>query len=432
MWKERWQRWRQRRVARVAVVALAAAVTVIAWRCRPDPGARRFYRDQTYHHQVLRALDHAAAQGADVTEVLAAIKDVHAGDADGWYAAWTALGDRNLARARATRDPTSRGQALLRAHTYYLRAEFFLAPEDPRRPGSFAHNTAAFYEGLDTLGVAYEKIVVPYGDGHHLNAVFYPAPAPARAPLIVFCGGYDSTMEELYFFLVAAARARGYSVLTFEGPGQGSVLREQGLPFTPAWEKPTGAVLDAYLAAHPRPAKMVMVGLSMGGYLAPRAAAFDERIDAVVSYDVFFDGAQVARRTVPAIAFGLRSLGLEGLVDLLAGIRGRFDPGMAWTLSNGRWAFQKKRPLDVADAASEYTLAPVAGRIRQDVLVLAGTDDQFVPVEQVDAYRRALVNARSVTTHVYDEASGGAEHSQLGASTLWQADFFDWMAEKME
>jgi hypothetical protein len=53
-----------------------------------------------------------------------------------------------------------------------------------------------------------------------------------------------------------------------------------------------------------------------------------------------------------------------------------------------------------------------------------------VPLRQVKRYQEALVNARSVTTKVYDCASGGHEHSQLGATTLWQSDFFDWLDEK--
>jgi alpha-beta hydrolase superfamily lysophospholipase len=84
--------------------------------------------------------------------------------------------------------------------------------------------------------------------------------------------------------LVKNAHEHGYGVLTYDGPGQGSVLRRQGLTFT-HWEKPTGAVLDAFLADHARPEKIVPVGMSMGGYLAPRAAAFDERFDGVVAYD---------------------------------------------------------------------------------------------------------------------------------------------------
>ncbi len=240
-------------------------------------------------------------------------------------------------------------------------------------------------------------------------------------------------MEELYFFLVAAARARGYSVLTFEGPGQGSVLREQGLPLTPEWEKPTSAVLDAFLAARARPEKIAMVGLSLGGYLAARAAAFDDRIDAVVSYDVFFDGALGSRGAASRrSAFALRDVGLGRAVDLLAAVRGHFDPGSAWALSNGRWTFQKSKALDVADAVAQYSLGGVAARIHQDVLILAGDQDQFIPVEQVAEYERALVNARSVTTKIYDAPSGGSEHSQLGASTLWQADLFDWLSETVD
>lgn len=398
---------------------------VIRW-CRRDVGRGRLFADQSYHHQVLRALNHVAAGGADISEVLETTRRIRAGDADGWFDAWTALGDRNLARARGTRDRESRGLALLRAHSYYLRAEFFLAGDDARRPASFARNTAAFYEGLDTLGVAYERLAIPYNDGK-LAAVYYPG---SRGPLIVFCGGIDSTLEELYFFLVAAALARGYSVLTFAGPGQGAALRDHKLSFTHEWEKPTSAVLDQFLANHPRPEAIVLVGLSMGGYLAARAAAFDDRIAGVVSYDVMFDLGAVVRRDVPKLAFVLRRLGLETVVDVAAAIRGRLDPGFAWRLATGQWTTGASRALDVVDAFAPYTLAGVAERIRGHVLVLAGTRDQFVPVAQVEHYTRALVRARSITTRIYDRPSGGSEHSQLGASTLWQADLFDWLADR--
>ena len=66
-----------------------------------------------------------------------------------------------------------------------------------------------------------------------------PLQNPAqRRPLIVVVGGYDGTMEELYLSVVAAALRHGYAVLTYEGPGQGSVIREQGLTFQFDWEKP--------------------------------------------------------------------------------------------------------------------------------------------------------------------------------------------------
>jgi dienelactone hydrolase len=114
-------------------------------------------------------------------------------------------------------------------------------------------------------------------------------------------------------------------------------------------------------------------------------------------------------------------------VNLASRVWARLSPAIATDLLIGGWLLGQSKPLAIADALAAYTLEGVADRIRADVLALAGTDDQFVPRDQIDRYARALVNARSVTTRVYDRASGGAEHSQLGASTLWQADLFDWL-----
>jgi alpha-beta hydrolase superfamily lysophospholipase len=230
--------------------------------------------------------------------------------------------------------------------------------------------------------------------------------------------------------LVKDAHEHGYSVLTYDGPGQGSVLRDQGLTFTHEWEKPTRAVVDAFLADHPRPHKMVLVGMSMGGYLAPRAAAFDKRFDGVVAYDVFFDVGAAARRYVPAAAFWLRDHGFGIVVDMLIHAKAALSPGFAWAISNGMWTLGTKHPLDTVTVLEKYTLAGVALRIKGDVLILAGAEDHFVPIEQVTQFEKALTAARSITTKIYDRASGGAEHCQLGAQTLWHADFFDWISAK--
>jgi pimeloyl-ACP methyl ester carboxylesterase len=396
---------------------------------RNDIGTGRFFRDQTYHHAVLRALNQVVTHGADISEVLQAITHMRAGDEQNWHAEWTALADRNMARARSVRNKQSRGEALLRAHTYYTRAQFYLPPNDPKRPATYDLCRSVFYEGLDTLGVEYEKFDVPYGE-NYLKAVYYPAAKPAAGPLIVFHGGYDSIVEELYFFLAASATARGYSVLTFDGPGQGEPLRKQGLRFTHEWEKPTSAVLDAFLATHSPPNKIVLVGLSLGGYLAPRAAAFEPRIDGVVSYDILFDLQDSFSRGAPRIIAPLRRVGRDRLVDALAAAVARVNPGMKWAVANASWTLGSTGLTGMLDAAGPYTLAGIAERIKQDVLILVGADDQFITLDQVEKYQRALVNAHSVTTKIYDRASGGHEHSQLGATTLWQSDFFDWIDER--
>ncbi len=415
-----------------AGVVVAVAAVAAWWTLAPETGNTHFFSNVTYDHQVLRVLNAIPAGGADTGEVLEAIRPIRQGDEQSWYAGWNAAAEGASARAAATNDARSKGLALLRAHGYWRTAEVLLPPDDPKRPDTFRRQLAAFYGGLDALGVAYEVLRVPYGDAT-LKAVYYPAPPDASPrPLIVFHGGIDSMLEELYAILGADAHERGYAVLTFEGPGQGSVLREQGLTFTPEWEKPTGAVLDAFLASHPAPPKIVLIGMSLGGYLAPRAAAFDRRIDGVVAFDVFYDGREITRRTVPGAGAWLVDHGFDRTVAVLARLRAAMNPGFRWAMRHGEWVLGPgdDGPAATLRAMDPYTLEGVAPKITADVLIFAGANDHFVPVSQVARFQRALTGARSVTTHVYEQESGGAEHSQMGASTLWHQDFFDWMTAR--
>jgi alpha-beta hydrolase superfamily lysophospholipase len=418
----------KRRVLFGCLGVAAVLVAVVLWKAPADLGHPRFFADQTYEFETVRAQTDVAPAGGDTAEIAQAVAGVRAGDAEGWRAGWQAAGDRAMALAARTQDPISKGNTLLRAHTYYRSAAFFLAPGDSRQPALWKQNVGAFDAGLGALSVAYQRLTIPFG-ANHLNAIYYPGPADAASrPLLMVVGGYDSTMEELYFSVADAALRHGYAVLTYEGPGQGTVLREQGLTMRPDWEKPNGAVLDAFLASHPKPDKIVLIGESLGGYLAPRAAAFDARIDGVVAYDVFYDGFAVAARHVPPLAFWLRAHGYNRTLKFLSGLND--DPGSNWAQANGEWVFGVSGPMEVLDAFKAYRLAPVASHIRADVLILGGAEDHFVPADQMPAFQKSLTQAHSVTAVMFDATSGGAEHCQLGAPSLWQATLFDWLAVK--
>jgi alpha-beta hydrolase superfamily lysophospholipase len=412
----------------LGALVVAGILAVVLWPHGGDHGRADFFADESYNFETLRVLDDIAVAGGDISDVLITVGSIRAGSADDWYRAWTAAGERAAALASRTRDARSKGTALLRAHTYYRTAEFFLSPTDPRRAASFKSNVAAFYEGLQALRVSYERIAVPYGK-YHLNAVYYPGPAGSEArPLLVVVGGYDSTMEELYLLIGYAAVQHGYSVLTYEGPGQGSVLRQQGMHMQADWEKPNSAVLDQFLGTHPKPSKIVLLGASLGAYLAARAAAFDPRVDGVVAYDAWFDGYAIATRNIPPPALWLHARGYDHMLNSFA--RRTSVPGAKWSQENGMWVFGVSEPTQVLDAFKAYTVAPVADRITQDVLLLAGTADLFIPVNQLDQERNALSRAHSVTTIVFDRDSGGSLHCQIGAPSLWQGVLFDWLTAK--
>jgi Prolyl oligopeptidase family. len=351
---------------------------------------------------------------ADLGEVLETMKVIAEGDVQSWYTAWKATADRVLALAERTQDSLSKGGAYMRASTYQRTAEFLIPPDDPKRPQSFEKTVSYFFKGLDTLCVRYERITVPDGAGS-LRALYFPGPRGAETkPFIMFGGGFDSILEEYYSIFAEAALKRGYSVLTYEGPGQDEVLRKYGLQYTAEWEKPVTAVLDEFLHTHAKPSKIVLIGMSMGGYFAPRAAAFEERIDGVVAYDTCYDFGEVAS---PLLAAAKNPLAMKNI-------------DISWGYRNALWTMGTKDVDETIKAFAAYTLAPVADRIRQDVLILAGTEDHCIPFHQTADFEKALVNARSVTTRIFDRPSGGAGHCQMGNLTLFHAAVFDWLLEK--
>jgi dienelactone hydrolase len=143
----------------------------------------------------------------------------------------------------------------------------------------------------EILEIPYEDTTLP---GYFFRAVDDDAP---RATVIL-TDGYDGTVEELYFASAVAALERGYHVLSFDGPGQGSVSLDQAIPFRPDWDAVVTPVVDfAVRRPDVDPTKLVLQGWSFGGYTAPRAATAEQRLAACISdcgpYDLF--AATIAR-----------------------------------------------------------------------------------------------------------------------------------------
>ena len=409
------------------ILIVFASILVFFALTEKRTGISRFFaKDQEYHYLTLRVMADIPGGGAETSEVLSIIGRIPEGDDEKWFSEWNQFAQRLEAKGNSLKNPISRGHALLRAHSYYRNAEYLLSPADPRRLPTFRKGRDAFYRGLDSLGVRYRHIIVPYGD-YKLHAVYYPGDGKPGKPLLLMCGGFDSTLEEQYFFFIKAALDRGYSCLSFEGPGQGSIIREQGLPFTHEWEKPTKAVLDEFLRRYEKPGKIIMIGASLGGYLAPRAAAFDNRIDGVVSFGVLYDFEEAAARRIPDFVKFLINHGYRGSARTLMNLKMKTDTTTRFAIHNAQWTLGVDNPVDVPKAMSKFKLAGVAGLIRCPVLIVAGENDHLVPTEQVEKLQKSLVNAKSVTVRILKSEDGGGEHCQMGAFSLFHEALFDWL-----
>lgn len=228
--------------------------------------------------------------GGDAGEVLYLAKQVKPGDDDSFYAAFCGLAKRRIAEG---------DEALAKGHTHtardcYLRAASFLTvayhplygtPVDPRLVEAFRLQMQTFEKALALFTPAAESVDIPY-EGTKLPAWLLRAPGSAgeTRPLVIAGGGWDSTMVDNYFGIGAAALARGYHVLLADGPGQGRLLIEEGLPLRHDWEKVVTPQIDAALRLEGVDGKRIVYWpWSLGGYMAPRVAAFEHRLAAVIA-----------------------------------------------------------------------------------------------------------------------------------------------------
>jgi 2,6-dihydroxypseudooxynicotine hydrolase len=131
-----------------------------------------------------------------------------------------------------------------------------------------------------------ERVAIPY-EGTHLYGNFRKPAGVDRAPVVVMCMGLDSAKEEMDDYENRFLR-RGLATLAFDGPGQGEA--EYDLPICPEYEKPVAAVVD-YLETRSDidPQRIGVWGVSLGGYYAPRAAAFEKRLKACVALSGAFE-----------------------------------------------------------------------------------------------------------------------------------------------
>lgn len=161
-----------------------------------------------------------------------------------------------------------REDRLMNAAIYYRSAEFYTLFQDLDKELLYDKFSEYFYQAFADDHI--QRIEIPYEDGY-LPAIKV-SPNREKKGTIVLHGGYDSFLEEWYLMLKYIAQA-GYEAIGFEGPGQGAALIKAGLAMDIQWEKPTSTILDYFDLDD-----ITLFGLSMGGWLCLRAAAYEPRI----------------------------------------------------------------------------------------------------------------------------------------------------------
>jgi dienelactone hydrolase len=378
-----------------------------------------FDTDESFSFETLRAVGYTVYGGADIGEVMATAARITPGDWESWHREWLALADRIAGIAdecAANGHSVSAGSAYLRASNYYRVSEFYLR-EDPVNDPRVAETSARAIETFRAVPEIQEHwtpVGIPY-EGIELSGYYLNVSGEEPGPTLVAHGGYDSTVEEMFFAVGEAARRHGWNCLIFEGPGQGAALRINKLPFRYDWEAVVTPVLDFAVNLRGVDAERIaLLGMSMGGYLAPRAAAFDHRIAACVAYDGVFNFAS--------------ALPPATMIDEVLAHPAQAPTGLRWAVCNGRWTFAVATVQELIEQMAKYDLAPVVDQIACPTLVCDAENDQFFKGQP-----QALYDALSCpkTLLKFTAAEGAEEHCHEGALTLFHQRMFDWLDDTL-
>jgi pimeloyl-ACP methyl ester carboxylesterase len=238
-----------------------------------------------------------------------------------------------------------------------------------------------------------------------------PSAAESRGTILLH-GGFDSLIEEFYSWMRFFAD-RGYEVIGFEGPGQGAARRKYGLTLDYKWELPTNAVLNHFGLAD-----VTLLGISMGGYFCFRAAALDTRIRRVIASSVAYDYMQFLSPPAQALSI-LFFRHMRGLSNRAARMKMARDPGHRWSVGNLMYITGTRTPMEGMDVVMQLNARNLhSWLVEQDVLILTGSEDHFIPLKMHDMQVKALTNARSVTARNCTRDEQAQNHCPVGNTGL--------------
>jgi dipeptidyl aminopeptidase/acylaminoacyl peptidase len=326
----------------------------------------------------------------DFEEVTASV-----GSWDDWCSAWSerATVHEGLGReALAARRLVSAGEHLQRAGVYYHFAAFLFVHDIAQMKTAHRKAVECRQLALPHLRPAGERVEIPY-EGKNLYGILRKPAGVDRPPVLAMAMGLDSAKEETDAY-EQPFLARGIATLTFEGPGQGEA--QYDFAIRGDYEVPVAAVFDWLEKRRDLDTKrMGLSGVSLGGYYAPRAAAFEKRVKACMALGGPFDWAE----------------SWDGLPDLT------------------REAFRVRSHCatqeEARKRAATLSLVGVAARITCPIFIMNGRLDRIVPCK--DAERLAREVKGPVELVIIEDGN----HIANNRPYRWRAQCADWLSEQL-
>lgn len=402
------------------------------------------FDDKQLSFQTLRLLGGISSGQADVNEVIDTVQKIREGDYKSWLEEWSKTAHRLKGYAEdflARGHLTSAANTFLRASSYYRAAGFYRGVMISNGCGD---ETKSELKRMDDLALECFSKVAEYGKIRieYVEIPYETTTLPGHfyrvrngedyrtAPTVVIMNGYDGTKEELYG-CARTALDRGMNCLAFEGPGQGEMIRQKEIPFRPDWENVLTPVMDHLIEkAGVNPDKIAVWGESMGGYLAPRAAAFDGRIAACVANGGVFDFIGDHRPAGMDREVFFESVSSAPDDELEAALKKQMaeNTQIDWAIKHGMYVFQAESLKDYFMKAKDYHLGGVVGNIRCPTLVVDNENEDNFPGQARRLYESLMCPK---TYLLFTKEQGAAEHCEEGARIYANDRIFDWIEDTL-
>lgn len=388
----------------------------------PEAIMERWKRDSWFHFfppeqeklgwsfQLVRIMVGIPYQGADFNEMYRAMRRVEFGNRSSWVQEWSRLAGHVEGLATAAQDMGRRAtarDAYLRASNYYRMASFFTPQGTEQRRASYRKCADLFQKAIALFSPdqRLEQVEIPYENGVKLPGFFLPAKglrAGEKMPVAIYVGGGDSTKEEMYFLCAPEFAERGMGCIITDFPGHGAALELLGLKIRHDFEVPLKAQVDYLLTRDDvDPDRIGMMGSSFGGYYAPRGAAFENRIKALVVHGGVYSVPLALGDNVLKSPWFIRQFGY------LLGLEGEEN---------------------IVNAMKKFDLTDVARQISCPTFIVSGANDFGVELAQ-RLYEEIQNPIKEI--RIFSEEEGGSTHCMLDNPTEGYTAMIDWLAERL-
>jgi pimeloyl-ACP methyl ester carboxylesterase len=330
---------------------------------------------------------------------------------EAFFASWGAMADRLVVlgqEAEAAGHGASAAEKYCRATAYYITAERMQSRHyDPRR--------VMYQTMLETMRRAVaagrlncERVEIPY-EGSSFPGLFVRGEGPGPRPCMVFCNGLDSVKEMIFLAMRDTLATRGISCLMVDQPGVGEALRRRSMTAIPDSERWASAAVDHLERRNDVDRKRIgMMGWSLGGYYAPRAAAYERRFVLCVAWGGNHNWGEVQRRRVAR----------EG------------DRPVPHYWDHVMWVWGQPDMDSFLALMPRVTLTGHLANIRVPFLITHGANDRQIPLEFARQSYDEAVNCPDRELKVFSAREGGVEHVSADNMEPVRSYIADWVADR--